>query len=788
MARLYTKKVWLNDQTKLSAKNLNHIEKGIEAVAGAIDELEAISKKVMTDDERAKLNGIDPGAQVNKIESIKVNGTEVKPNSNKEVNIPVDASGAAEKAVSAHNTSSTAHSDIRTLVSNAQTAADNAQTKANEIEELIVNGVIDGSPKGVYANLSALQTAFPSGASGVYITEDDGYWNYWNGTEWKKGRVYITDPSYDEVKGELNNYAQLYVNFERKRFHSYGFVTVDYAISITTPISFDNDLLIEAREGYKFKVHYWSTNSVGQENYLRQGQVFGNKMYIPKNTFFTIELRKNDDSTITLDDKTNVFSNKIPDYISYLYVNDYIKSKFKMAYWDKTNKIFPSSTSVITATEILYADVNIPVILKDHSKQYFIVYYVDSEGTQISNSGYLSVDYVIPEGSYFVLSFRNPSSTSITNFEELVDNICFGFTSLYFTRKVTSINGVYPDDKGNVTIEVLEDNNIIKNNVVATETIINTHYLGWNDNKRFSLLHFSDIHANSKELERIIKYRDYISDYLDDTICTGDNVYGVFSNEFNYWINNNSAKNILLAVGNHDSFSKNSFNDSDLVSMSDVSNKFFNPLISNWNVTNYTSGNTYYYKDYVSKNIRLIVLDSQRIGVDATNQLNWLNNALSDAITNNLQVIIAMHYFPSQNIRMYDCSFSMYQYRGYNLTSNFVGFDVVGTVDTFIENGGTFITYLVGHKHADGFGYVDGHQNQTVSIVTCATFNSIEVSNYGDQARKEGHKCQDAFNLITVDPDRKYLQVIRVGADINMFGLERKNICFNYANKTFIKS
>ena len=41
MARLYTKKVWVNDQTKLSAKNLNHIEKGIEAVAEAVDELEA---------------------------------------------------------------------------------------------------------------------------------------------------------------------------------------------------------------------------------------------------------------------------------------------------------------------------------------------------------------------------------------------------------------------------------------------------------------------------------------------------------------------------------------------------------------------------------------------------------------------------------------------------------------------------------------------------------------------------------------------------------------------------
>ena len=46
MARLYTKKVWLNDQTKLSAKNLNHIEKGIEAVAGAIDELEAKTEEI----------------------------------------------------------------------------------------------------------------------------------------------------------------------------------------------------------------------------------------------------------------------------------------------------------------------------------------------------------------------------------------------------------------------------------------------------------------------------------------------------------------------------------------------------------------------------------------------------------------------------------------------------------------------------------------------------------------------------------------------------------------------
>jgi hypothetical protein len=41
MANLYTKKVWVNDQTKLSARNLNHIENGIEAVANAIDDIDA---------------------------------------------------------------------------------------------------------------------------------------------------------------------------------------------------------------------------------------------------------------------------------------------------------------------------------------------------------------------------------------------------------------------------------------------------------------------------------------------------------------------------------------------------------------------------------------------------------------------------------------------------------------------------------------------------------------------------------------------------------------------------
>lgn len=46
------------------------------------------------------------------------------------------------------------------------------------------------SPKGTYATLSALQTAYPTGTTGIYIVTADGGWYYWNGSAWTKGGTY----------------------------------------------------------------------------------------------------------------------------------------------------------------------------------------------------------------------------------------------------------------------------------------------------------------------------------------------------------------------------------------------------------------------------------------------------------------------------------------------------------------------------------------------------------------------------------------------------------------------
>jgi len=52
-----------------------------------------------------------------------------------------------------------------------------------------IAAVASGSPKGVYVNLTALQTAFPTGDLNIYITLDNGHWNYYNGG-WQDGGLY----------------------------------------------------------------------------------------------------------------------------------------------------------------------------------------------------------------------------------------------------------------------------------------------------------------------------------------------------------------------------------------------------------------------------------------------------------------------------------------------------------------------------------------------------------------------------------------------------------------------
>ena len=142
---------------------------------------------------------------------------------------------------------------------------------SKEIEDLIVNGVIDGSPKGVYDNLSSLQTAFPDGASGVYLTSDNGHWYYWNGSAWTDGGVYQTDLSYDEVKEDINQLITDIYDLESKNIT----IVANQSISVNGTIVQNSSnrcrsgivsdgnykIKIKCNNGYKFRPIYYTDDS-----------------------------------------------------------------------------------------------------------------------------------------------------------------------------------------------------------------------------------------------------------------------------------------------------------------------------------------------------------------------------------------------------------------------------------------------------------------------------------------------------------------------------------------------
>ena len=62
---------------------------------------------------------------------------------------------------------------------------------------------IGNGTQGVYDSLTALQTAFPNGTSGIYVTSDNGHWYYWNGSAWTDGGVYQSSEDVNQIKEDL---------------------------------------------------------------------------------------------------------------------------------------------------------------------------------------------------------------------------------------------------------------------------------------------------------------------------------------------------------------------------------------------------------------------------------------------------------------------------------------------------------------------------------------------------------------------------------------------------------
>lgn len=75
-----------------------------------------------------------------------------------------------------------------------------------------LSSVASGSPKGVYSTLADLQSAYPTGTSGIYVVSADGHWYYWNGAAWTDGGLYLS-AGYQSGEGiEIANDGTIKIN------------------------------------------------------------------------------------------------------------------------------------------------------------------------------------------------------------------------------------------------------------------------------------------------------------------------------------------------------------------------------------------------------------------------------------------------------------------------------------------------------------------------------------------------------------------------------------------------
>lgn len=408
-------------------------------------------------------------------------------------------------------------------------------------------------------------------------------------------------------------------------------------------------------------------------------------------------------------------------------------------------------------------------------------------------------DYKVIKGHSYLVVNHNNYTVSFLPINPDGSRIEIGSTTVNANSvgmRVSEIDG-YPavyfgGDNGTVYVYDLDGESNRKTitdlNQFACDAIISSRYKTSATPHLLTLIHFSDVHGSSTALRRLINFNNDMSGNIDDAICTGDIVSSKFDDSLAFWTSSDGADKILTCVGNHDHYYTNSFDMAQLVPMATVAEKFIDPFVSNWGTVSQPTNCTYYYKDYAS-GYRLIVIDSILDGSDATAEATWLTNTLADAKTNGLAVIIAMHYLPTTKLHVLDCQFSKYGMAGDSGSISYQpNFACEEIVQDFINAGGKFMCYLVGHLHKDLFGHIYGYEDQPCIMVTTASPSRALLEMNADMGRDIGSKMQDAFNVVTFDKDNSIIKIIRVGADVDNVMRPRKAISYNITTGTLIQS
>lgn len=141
-------------------------------------------------------------------------------------------------------------------------AIDDVQSDLNNIGVKINDAVTlaqaagSGAPKGTFENLDALKERYPNGASGIYVTTNNGHWYYYN-SEWQDGGTY-------QNTGIANNS----VDWNKRTALGSGII-VSYATTQDNVINFDfknRKIIIPAQTIFNYGRKQWTLSKQATVN------------------------------------------------------------------------------------------------------------------------------------------------------------------------------------------------------------------------------------------------------------------------------------------------------------------------------------------------------------------------------------------------------------------------------------------------------------------------------------------------------------------------------------------
>ena len=362
---------------------------------------------------------------------------------------------------------------------------------------------------------------------------------------------------------------------------------------------------------------------------------------------------------------------------------------------------------------------------------------------------------------------------------------------------------------------------IIRNTKAITNMLAVRKTLGATSNyftRKCCVFHISDTHSDVARWQNFMKFTAELNP--DAVIHTGDIVRYTALDDYNHMYDNLPDVPTLVALGNHDvglSATASPIGDGGLTN-EQAYDIFIKPLADKYM---FQASENYYFVDI--NGVRFIVINNydydahsgstfeSRTYILSQDQVDWFISTLKDAANSDIPVVVCAHECDyillgvdgvgKFNQRYPDTANTTKQWTGHPLCDIIEAFIDGGSiqqtydqsaatenaptinVDTSFPQRGEFVCWLVGHRHEDVFGILNGYKQIAITVTAgaCTVDYSTpnNVNQTSDLPRLMNTVTEDAFNAVIIDKIEKSISLVRFGSDTTAL-LEARDV-FTYS-------